>query len=245
MALRILLGGAFLTRHFGVVFGGLWFVVGLSFVIGGLSLWQTDRRFLYDALSAEGQVLTRDIRSASSQERSSTEYRVTYRFRTPSGASYEGASKVDLELWERLEEQGPVTVRYLPDDPAASRLADAPQTWDSLIMAGLGSLFAIAGGVILFVAMARRWTAARLRREGLVAEGTVLAIAPTNFRVNGVAQWRIHYRYQDRTGRMHDARSGLISPAEAERMSKGERGEVRYDASRPAKSLWMGRGAVR
>lgn len=245
MALRVRLAGKFLARHFGLLFGGVWLAVGLPVLAGGIALWQTEQRFAAEAVTVEGQVLTRDIvsarrRSAGGGGGRSTSYRVTYRFATPDGTRYVGSSKVEVGVWENLREQGPVAIAYLADDPASNRIVGATRWAGALIMGGLGAVFALAGGGIFAFAAARRWSAARLRRAGVLAEGTVLEARPTSFRINGVTQWRARYRYHDLRGRVHVGETGLLAPEEAQRLGRGVTGEVRYDRRHPAKSVWLG-----
>jgi hypothetical protein len=245
MAMRITLGGSFIQRYFGLIFGGIWLVAGMGVLIGGIALWQHEERFAAEAVTTEGKVLTRDIRTAHSSSSSgsstSTEYWVSYRFQAPDGIRYEGSSKVDVHVWERLQEQGPVTVSYLASDPATNRVAGEPDRVGPGIMVGLGGIFSLAGGTIVFVSLGKRLSRARLLRDGMSADGIITAVEATNISINRVPQWIIRYRYNDHRGRTYEDKSPYLSPQEANDWKEGDTGKVKYDREKSNKSLWMGR----
>jgi hypothetical protein len=243
--MRITLGGSFIRRHFGLIFGGIWLVVGIPFLIGGIAMWQHEERFAREAVTTEGKVLTRDIRTAhrssSSGSSTSTEYWVGYRFQAPGGTHYEGSSKVDVHVWEDLLEQGPVTVSYLTSDPAMNRVAGEPDRVGPGIMAGLGGFFSLAGGTIVLVSLGKRLSRGRLLRSGMSAEATITAVEETSFSINRVPQWIIRYRYNDHRGRTYENRSPYLSPQDANNWKEGDTGKVKYDREKSNKSLWIGR----
>jgi hypothetical protein len=244
MAMRITLGGSFIQRHFGLIFGGIWLVAGIGVLIGGIAMWQHEERFAREAVTTEGKVLTRDIRTAHSSSSSgsstSTEYWVSYRFHAPDGITREGDSKVDVHVWERLQEQGPVTVSYLTSDPATNRVAGEPDRVGPAIMAGLGGFFSLAGGTIVLFSLGKRLSRARLLRGGMSAEATVTAVEETSFSINRVPQWVVRYRYNDHRGRTHEGKSPYLSPQEANNWKEGGTGKIKYDRERSDKSLWVG-----
>lgn len=245
MAMHMTLGGSFIRRNFGLVFGGIWLVVGIPIAIGGYFMWQSEQRFAADAVSAEGKVLTRDIRTARSSSSSggsstSTEYWVSYRFQPSKGTPLEGSSKVDVHVWERLQERGPVTVSYLPYDPTSNRVAGSPDWVGPAIMAGLGGVFALAGGTIVVISLGKRLSRGRLLRDGMSADGVITAVEPTNFSINRVPQWIIRYRYNDHRGRTHEGKSSYLSPQEANNWKEGDTGKVKYNREKSDKSLWIG-----
>lgn len=245
MTTRRTVDGSFIQRNFGLVFGTIWLVVGIPILIGGIVMWQQEQRFANEAITAEGKVLTRDIHTAhhsnSSGSSTSTEYWVSYRFQAPDGNRYEGSSKVDVHVWEGLQEQGSVTVAYLPSDPGTNRVAGKPDRIGPLIMTGVGGFFSLAGGAIVFFSLAKRLSSSRLLRQGISADGTVTAVEVTNFSINRVPQWIVRYRYNDYRGRTHESKSPYLSPREANDWKEGDTGKIKYDRKNSDKSLWIGR----
>lgn len=242
MAIRFRIPLHFLGRNFWLVFGGLWLTVGLPLVFGGIHLFRLEQSFGVEAVTVRGTVLTRDIhRARRTDGGTSTRYEVSYRFMTDDGETFERRDSVDVQTWEALTEQGPVQVRYLPDDPAQSRIAGEANRAEPLIMGGLGGFFAVAGGLIVAHDLRRRLLRARLQREGLSADATVTAVGPTDFSVNGVRQWVIRYRYSDHRGRTHEGKSEYLPPEEAREWKEGDAGRVRYDRQHSAQNVWFGR----
>lgn len=244
MAIQMTLGGSFIRRHFGLIFGGIWLVVGIPVLIGGIAMWKQEDRFARDAVTVEGKVLTRDVRTARSSSSSgsstSTEYHVRYRFLTPDGVGREGDGKVDVHIWESLQEQGPVTVSYLPGDPGTNRVAGEPDRVGPAIMAGLGGFFTMAGSTIFLFSLRKRLSHGRLLRSGMSAEATITAVEETSFSINRVPQWIIRYRYNDHRGRTYEGKSSYLSPQDANNWKEGDTGKVKYDRERSGKSLWIG-----
>ena len=245
MAMQMTLGGSFIRRHFGLIFGGIWLVAGIGVLIGGIAMWQHEERFAAEAVTTEGTVLTRDIRTARSSSSSgsstSTEYWVSYRFQAPDGIRYEGSSKVDVHVWESLQEQRPVTVSYLASDPTTNRVAGKPDWVGALIMSILGGVFTLAGGTIVTISLGKRLSRGRMLRSGMSAEATVTAVEETNFSINRVPQWIVRYRYNDHRGRTHEDKSSYLSPQDANDWKEGDTGKVKYDREKSNKSLWIGR----
>ena len=140
--------GRFLARHFAFVLGGIFLVVGCVLLFGGYREWEMQQRFDANGVTAEGTVLAREIvrRRKSAGERRSTRYRVTYRFGARSGETLEHSDDVDVHTWEALEEQGPVTVEYLRDEPAVSRVAGESDPTEARLLMGIGGPFARSTG---------------------------------------------------------------------------------------------------
>jgi hypothetical protein len=232
----------FLARHFAFAFGGIFLVVGCALFVGGYREREMLQRFDASGVTAEGTVLTREIvrRRKSAGENRKTRYRVTYRFDARSGETLEHSDDVDLHTWEALEEQGPVTVEYLRDEPEVSRVAGEPDPTDAWLLMGIGGPFALFGAGVVAYATRRRMEASRLRRDGARTTGTVVAVRETNISINRVRQWRIHYSYRDHRGHEHEGKSDLISPEAAATIAAGDTAPVRYDRLAPEKSLWQG-----
>ncbi|HXF82138.1 MAG TPA: DUF3592 domain-containing protein [bacterium] len=107
------------------------------------------------------------------------------------------------------------------------------------LVAGVG--ITAAGGAIVRRAHERIRLEQYLRREGVSVRGEVIAVDQTGVRYNRRVQWRLTYRYADRTGRQHRGQSGYLEPDEAAEWKVGDAVLIRIDPGRPARSVWMGR----
>jgi hypothetical protein len=105
----------------------------------------------------------------------------------------------------------------------------------------VGLLITAVGGTLSRKALQRIRIELHLRREGLTAQGEVLAVEETSFRYNRRVQWKIRYRYVDRMGEEHRGSSGYLEPEEAAEWKAGDVGVVRFDPRRPSRSIWIGR----
>jgi hypothetical protein len=83
-----------------------------------------------------------------------------------------------------------------------------------------------------------------LMANGTTTRATVTAAEQTYTRVNGRYLWRVHYQYQDQSGRTHAGSSGLLDRAEAQNWRPGEQAFIRYDPAQPSTSIWLGREDV-
>jgi hypothetical protein len=225
-------------RSFLLWLGAAFLAAGLFIAVTGLQETRRERRFETRGEAIDAVVVRKSIRPASRQGNSSTRYEVTYRFTAEDGRVLEGVDAVSVEEWEGLEAGSLFRITYLPGAPGSSRAQHSGGMASGLVGIGAGSLFALVGGA-LFV-----WTGRRLRREwrllrtGETAPGTVLAVEPTNLRVNRVQQWRVRYRYQDHLGRSHEGVTGSLPPREAGAVEIGGTLVVRFDRQRPEDSTW-------
>ncbi len=233
-------GQNFMARHFWILFGSIWFAVGLPFLIIGLTMWWQSSRFSQEGIQAEGVVIGREVVPASNNR--GTRYSVRYRFRARDGGDHEDREDVDVKLWEGLREGGPVRIEYLPADPASSRILGSADWFGAVIFAGLGGFFTFAGAGLIVFSLIGGSRRRRLRRTGTPVEGVVVSSQPTNFSINRVPQWRIRYRYRDLYGVEHEGRSGFLPPSVGSGWREGDTGQVKFDPQKPEKSIWLGHG---
>ena len=234
-----------ITRaNFWFVFGGFWFAVGTLFgSIGGALVWQEwtlAEQLARDGATASGVVLAKSMQGASNQEPT---FQVEYRFKSAEGTITERTVKVDGKTWDSLVEGGAVAVAYVRGAPSLHRLAGQYPNEIILgsIFSAVGSLFAIAGALILWRATARRRLEERLLREGPRAIAEVIEVMPINFRINRIPQWVIRYRYHDAFGKTHEGKTPPMPQEEARRWQPGDRGPVGFERDRPHRSVWIGK----
>lgn len=231
--------------NFWIWFGGIWLAVGVPFLAGGLYAgWQEftiDERLEHDGMVARGMVVSKQIRHGSSG--SEPDYKVTFRFNTPDGATIRSEAAVDGQTWDALVEREPVAVRFLPDSPRQHRIPGRQsEHWILAAMfTGLGGLITVLGGFVVWRATSWRAFVQRVAREGFRVEAEVVEVRPCNYMINRVRQWMIVYRYRDHNGIEHQGKSPPMAPELAQQWQPGDRGEVRYGRDRPQRSVWVGR----
>jgi hypothetical protein len=130
---------------FWILFGGIWLLTGIIFlIIGAGALYTTHThatRIQESQHSLAGTVLVKSY----NPDNSPVEYKVRYRFVTPEGQRYYGSSSLPASRWDQLKELGPVRVLYSPADPETNQAEGAETSYL------LGIIFAIAGGVVTII----------------------------------------------------------------------------------------------
>jgi hypothetical protein len=129
-------------------FGPLGFWIGLPFValLSAVS-WlgflhaandiRTERRVYGSGVLAAGEVVKKTVYHPPGT--SQTVYYVTYAFRTPGGLTFRREVRVEPDLWYRVAQNGPIAVRYVPEE-ADLNLPDGRH---------LSSFFYLVGGIAL------------------------------------------------------------------------------------------------
>lgn len=221
--------------------GAMFLLVGIVFTTTGIQELREEKEYEEQGLTVQATVSSKSIERAKRGENSRTRYVIAYQFTTAQGETIDGSAEVPVEEWERLEAGHPLTVSYLSNEPQESRAAGEDDWVTALIFTGLGGVFALLGGGLTFGSLRSIFRALRLSREGLIAEGTILHVGPTNTTINRVRQWRIRYSYRDHLGRTQEGQSHLLSPDEASGWREGDTGTVRFDRQQPAVSVWVGK----
>jgi len=237
--LRLALGSRLFW--FGLAFAGF----GLLDLGIALKTGLRESHFERDSRFAQATIVAKDIKRASQQENSGTEYRLRYRFTPPGGTTAEGTVVVPVEQWESAQPGAALALRYLPEDPTQNRLAGRGSWFDTIMWSLFGIVFGSIGVILLWRRVGRIRLTVRLMRNGIAAEGTVVRVVPTGFSVNRVTQWRIQYQYTDASGHRRDGASDLMPPGQARRWKAGERVAVRFDPAAPGKSIWIDDKLVR
>ncbi len=130
--------------------GWVFLVSGLLFFAGGAYHTVTglahDRSLAEAGRSVDGIVLEKTVGTTSQGRSRRTAYTVTFRF-SALGEDITDKVEVDKDVWDRLLEQGPVRVTYLPDEPEVHRVEgqDAEFSVWKLLMCVVG------GGLMLYV----------------------------------------------------------------------------------------------
>lgn len=224
------------SRSFWIWFGGIWLLVGLSFLIGTCLMLGTLQELRRGGAEADGVVLDKWI-----EEQAGSTPKIRYRFIAPDGQGYEGESELARQDWEAAREGDAVRLRYHPKWPILNqRKGEEPRAGRILAFLGIGALLTAIGGflVVSWLAKLRRFV--YLQEHGMLVEGTVVDVTPTGIIVNHERLHALRYQYRDHRGATREGKSRALAPEEALKWHPGDRGSVRYDRLRPSISEWMG-----
>jgi hypothetical protein len=223
-----------LARRSGLCLGGLFFVaLGSFFAASGTTKLLSELRYRSAGIHVRGIVTSKSIERASGRN-SSTSYQVVYRFVTGQGATVEGSDRVDVDQWEELKNGDPLEVVYLPDSPRSNRSMTTTEMPLALGFAGIGTFVFLVGGVVLAAGVRAASRNARLWREGVPAEATVLAKS-----VSG-SEYCLRYRFHDLLGREFTHYDDTLNAEEYSRWEVGNIGMIRFDPQTPDRSVWVG-----
>jgi len=199
-----------------------------------------DVRFAAGGATAQGIVLSKDIKHATGS--AGTSYSIRYQFTASNDRTYEGSSLIDVDSWDRLVERGPVTVQYLASDPSSSRLPSAGNLLFEVVFIVIGAVALLIGGYLVVSSSRTLREDWRLLKVGIEAQATVAAVEPTNLRINRRVQWEVSYAYRGVSGKEYEGRSWTMPEGEARKVKPGDHGTIRYDPKQPAQSLWIDKG---
>jgi hypothetical protein len=218
----------------GLCASGLFFVLvgGIFAALGGTKL-AAELRYQRDGVHARGTILSKSFERASGGK-SSTSYRVTYRFATAQGAPVEATDEVDVDQWEELQKGDPFEIVYLPRSPRMNRGASSTEMPLALGFTGVGAFTLLVGGVVFFVGVRNASRHLRIRLNGMTAEATVL-----RHYVSGNERY-LQYRYRDLQGREHTYTDSSLTAEEYARWKVGDKGNIRFDPENPDRSVWVG-----
>jgi hypothetical protein len=229
-----------MKRDIALWVGAIFVVAGGGATVAGIAEWRAVRTFERDAIAARATVVEKTIQSASRENETSTRYLITYAFAAPNGTAVEQTEEVPVEAWEALDEGSEVAIRFLPSDPSTARSRPPEPAWIPPFMALFPVLFLAIGVLVARPGIARARVIYRVATRGVTTQATVVAVEPTNVRINRVTQWRIGYEFRERSGRSLRGESDLLAPHAAQAFRPGAHGTVRYDPDKPEDSVWLG-----
>ncbi len=229
---------SFARHSFRLWVGGILLWCGVLFTWIGGDAFLSERRYRDEARIGRAEVAGKAMQPATSN--TSTRYEVTYRITLPGGARAERTEAVDVTVWERLDVGSTVNVQYFSGNPDSVRLAREPRVANNAVPLALGLALAPVGLWLLAGGIRDVRRNVRLLRHGMPADATVVAVEETNVRINRKTQWRIRFRYRDRTGEEREATSGYMPASQAREWKRGDTGRVHVDPERPDHALWIG-----
>ena len=144
--------------------GWVFLVVGVLFMVLGTYAsytgWVRDRSLEQEGRIVDGTVLEKTVRTTIERQAGrqsheggtiETSYLVAFRF-SALGENISDTVEVDKEVWDRLQEQGPIRVTYLPNEPKIHRVEGQDtefKLWKLLLWLAGGGLFLYAGKLLL------------------------------------------------------------------------------------------------
>ena len=152
--------------------GAIVLLPGLVFGAIGVGVAVSDVRFAAGGATAQGIVLSKDIKHATGS--AGTSYSIRYQFTASNDRTYEGSSLIDVDSWDRLVERGPVTVQYLASDPSSSRLPSAGSLLFEVVFIVIGAVALLIGGYLVVSSSRTLREDWRLLKVGIEAQATWL-----------------------------------------------------------------------
>jgi hypothetical protein len=226
---------------FWTLFGSIWLSVGLPFLLlAAVFAWQ-DWRLSTSGRTAEGMVLTKDIRQNGKRgSRPTYRHSIQYRFEAD-GRVRQGQSDVSESAWAALVERQPVRIEYVPGS-RLHRMAGTNERTELAIFGGVGLLVSAAGALIVRADWRSRRRAKRLLESGIRAHAKIVGVEPARIRVNREPLWRIRYEYLDREHRRRQG-STYVTVEEADRWKEGDTAAILVDPAAPRSTVWVGRAS--
>jgi hypothetical protein len=176
------------------IIGALFLAVGLGMLTGGFFVWRAHATFAAHALHAEGIVVDQ---ATSAGSKGGTLYSPVVEFSTSDGRQIRvtGSVSSSSPSYARGDH---VAVLYDPANPEQARLDSFTEAWfATLIMAGLGSVFALIGGGMVYAQLRQRKVRAWLAQNGMRVQAKFDGVVyDTSLTVNGRNPWRLNCQWQ-------------------------------------------------
>jgi hypothetical protein len=159
----------------------------------GMTAFTLNERAVQEALSKNGVTKIATVTDGHKTTGRSTTYYLTYSYDVDVNGqttAFSNEETVSASLYDSTAIGAHVSIRYLPDDPATSRLLDEDSNNTFLIVIGVAF---IIGGLFLIFSFARQYRRDRiLERDGQIISGSI-----TKSSISGVGNKRqLHIQYQ-------------------------------------------------
>lgn len=141
-------------RSAGKVFlalGVVWTGLSLLFLFLGLRSIRSERQFQAESVVVPGITASKRVHEKNGIDPStkrptvSRTYYVTVSYADDRGQAREIETNVSAERWERAREDDAVEIRYLPADPARSRIADESPLGQAYLLTVFGGFGLLMG----------------------------------------------------------------------------------------------------
>lgn len=177
------------VSSFLLIFGAIFFAVGMSFLCGGIIHTVSFNKFKSNAETVLAEITYIDLRSARSDSSTRTDVRVSY---TVDGQQYE----TKLNYYTSGMHVGDTIEIYAdPDDPSKIK---ADTVLGDVIFMLVGGVLAAIGGCFIAVNSAKILRQKRLIRDGEQLSATVTNVyMNSNVRINGRHPYKAECEFTD------------------------------------------------
>ena len=227
-----------LYGNFAAVFGLVSLVAGTIFLI--LAYYLTDFASLMYFKDGDptttGVLLEKSQSGAKATGRKARGYYL-YRYRytyVVDEVSYHGLSYAKEN---NLESGAAVSVAYVPDKPALSRVAgmtSAPFIGAGIAVGIVAAAIAMLGMVSMCFGIHQARRCSRLVRNGRLATGIVTGKTAASTKTDGRQDYVIHVQFAHHDGRTHTA---SVTTNEIAMLGEGRDAKIVYEAPNPANAL--------
>lgn len=226
---------------FFLLFGFFWAIMSLPFILVGYSFLQDEIRYEKESVVTTGTLLSKDTtQSTDSDGHSSTHYVASYEFKDAQGELIKGESNIEYERWNSLNVNQQVEIQYLKGESSKNRINQETSFVIPYIFGGVGGISFLFGALFVILYFRKKIKFNRISNSGILASATVTSVRPGNLKINGVQQWVIYYSYQDYQGKQQKGETGYLTPEEANAWKSGDKGQVKFDPTNSAESIWLG-----
>lgn len=208
---------------------------GLVFFGAGRATYHGEVQREDGSVKTSGTVVARsvDTTHGSHPGDRDSNHRLQYRFTDKGGKQFEGTMYVSPALYERLLPGDTVAVTYLPHDPRTNGLYLENDHLNGLIFLVMGGLMMLAGIFFAYIFILAYILYRRLRRDGVVTEGTIAGIISTNVTLRDVPQVRVAFSFRSFEGRSLTGVSDYMPSEPPPPFKSGDKVRVRYLRSHP------------
>ncbi len=209
-------------------------VIGLGVVFVSVQASGDAARLEAEGVEAKATVINTETRRRRSSTGSGydTVYSVRYHFPIGGGTLHYGRRDVERSFYDRAEPGMQIPVRFVPAEPDIHEI-EAGAVSENAFYAGLvGGFFALLGVILLFLFTRRASRAVAVRDRGERVVATVSDVVQVKSRSH------IRFRFTDRSGVSHEARSLSGSHARFADITSGDTIAARYDPDAPDRAFW-------
>lgn len=193
------------SRHF-IWVPAVPLAIALVLVLFARNQFDTAGRLALHGTEGVAVVTEREIRTTRDREgRTSTEYRLHYRFQPLSGPEITARRTVRRTTYEAVQTGSEIAVQYIAHDPAVHEIEPGAAHRTGMVLSLIALPLGLTGlGLALWTGR-RKLSLFRAARHGEVRQARVTGHEPTNTKINGRPQYRL--LWQDAAGK--DGRSSM------------------------------------